>query len=1007
MSNSNSFIDVHSEDSSLRMSEVRFHENMEDVLTPMEYLQNNSEVSEKYNPYQIPADLDNAKLHWYADAIGYEPEDHAHEPCGCCARNRKTELKFCCDNNDEKISKYGMGYVMYFIMQIIATGIMIFPGSMSAVYYSVRNYKGKECMSNKEMKFSFDLLRDQFVTQWNWDGRFMYPPKKGTKMGKDSLYEPPTTSRRKHRKLIRQKLENKQQSNQQKTYQNLNQPIAVDLNVSAKVADVFSFMNEMKKNNFDINKAIKKVNLSSMYLFMHTFCLTRFFFNDQMCVNYAKAGCKDMMQPYVENYAYKMFFSESGTNFLGINEADLVQKHGQLKVTTCKRLAFTKLTLQYTYRSCIMANGAFMSEFGLGNDFEELGKDFWNYFFDSITFVVFLLMIFAASVYMSWKERVLDFSTNIPKDYTVELVGLPREENIPGYNLKDSIKNLFLNKGLDVLNISMVYDTDEFEEKQNELREKRTELAKKVYKLKNGLLTKKSVTCCCSKDTTDYEKETEGLQYDITRLKTETDLIEGTFNNEIVESFQGVAFVFFNTQVERNEAVERFGPGFINFDICPCQNSQKEKLKLKLGDKNYKLLVKDCVNSPDIVFENEKYSGCGRVWRVILAYSILLIIFIGVFACIFCATIMGQNIKDRQIYYDITYNFLSWKWIMSKIYGLIISITVVIFNKIIEISAILQIKFTKHRDRTEQSKSILKTQFIMQFCTTGIVPLASGFLCINQMGPLGLVGEMNSIFIANLITTNLLEIVDVFWILKWIVMKFYEYGYNKDDKSTLAYYCQYELNDLYTRDDFGMEIRYNYYFRNFALALFYLPILPFGIFMTIQATVVFYFTTKWVLYYRSSNSFFVSYMMKRSMFSLLSFCQVLYSTGLCVRQFQIFYYASTPITIDVANKIMITVSLVNWFIFQFDIHHYLFECAKKTCLKSCYKKLKKENGLKKKPTYMECVETWDCTYRSRNPAFKRETTKRLTAFKSGVDKRKPNKKDQRIFYDSPVYPSMR
>lgn len=56
---------------------------------------------------------------------------------------------------------------------------------------------------------------------------------------------------------------------------------------------------------------------------------------------------------------------------------------------------------------------------------------------------------------------------------------------------------------------------------------------------------------------------------------------------------------------------------------------------------------------------------------------------------------------------------------------------------------------------------------------------------------------------------------------------------------------------------------------------------------------------------------------------------------------------------------------------------------------------------------MECVETWDCTYRSRNPAFKREVNKRLTAFKSGIDKKSPSKNDNRIFYDSPVYPSMR
>jgi len=178
-------------------------------------------------------------------------------------------------------------------------------------------------------------------------------------------------------------------------------------------------------------------------------------------------------------------------------------------------------------------------------------------------------MIIAGSVYMTWKETVLDFYRNSPKDYTVELVGLPREKNIPGYNIKDSIKDLFLSKGLDVLNISMVYDTDEFEKKQNELREKRTELVKKVYKQKNGLLTRKSVTCCCSKDTTEFEQETEDLQYDINRLKKETDSIERTFDNEIVKSFQGVAFVFFNTQVEQNEAIERFGPGVINY-ICPC-----------------------------------------------------------------------------------------------------------------------------------------------------------------------------------------------------------------------------------------------------------------------------------------------------------------------------------------------------------------------------------------------------------------------------------------------------
>ena len=69
--------------------------------------------------------------------------------------------------------------------------------------------------------------------------------------------------------------------------------------------------------------------------------------------------------------------------------------------------------------------------------------------------------------------------------------------------------------------------------------------------------------------------------------------------------------------------------------------------------------------------------------------------------------------------------------------------------------------------------------------------------------------------------------------------------------------------------------------------------------------------------------------------------------------------------------------------------------------------MKKDNGLKKKPTYMECVEDWDCTYRSKNPAFKKEANKRLGAYKSVADKRKPNKEEQRIFYDTHVYRNSR
>lgn len=961
-------------------SEREFKSEMFNILEPMENLLDNSDVTEIYNPYEIPADLQKAKLHSDCQAFGVDTD--ANEICGCCAKNHKKELKLCDRNYEKKIVRYGIGYVIFFWVLFFTICLLIFPVGASAIFYSVKNFRGGECMTIEQRTKDFNQLRNVYIKQWNWDGIFAYPPSKGTKSGKHSLYHPPNGTRRTLGNLIKKRLTIKYQNKRLLSTKNIdmktywNQKEQLMINLRGKNRGKFSFVNHFDKLNVDIDQLLKATNASSVYIIMYAFCKMRFFYKDYMCDIYKKAGCPEMINIGIKEM-FKVFFTNSHDDVQRLDEAYMIKMNGAAKVEKCHRLAFQKVTLTYTYRSCIISRGTFLSEFGLGNEFNNLEKGFWDYFFAILTFVFFFLGIQISGFVMEWKNTSQDFNQNSPTDYVIEVSDLPKEQNIPDYNIKEAIIQLFETKGLHAKDVSMLYDTDYYTEKQEELKGKRTELAKLIYKQKNGLLTKKSATGCGT-TAEDFQDEVMELESDIIRTKDECDILEETFKGQMVDTFQGSAFVSFSLQKEKQEALSRFGPGK-HYDYIPFFPHPKEKLRLKMNGKNHNLQVRECVSPQAVDYKNQKYAG-KRWWRILLMNFILLLIFLIMCSGIFVATIAGLNLKDQVIYYDIQFEFLSWKWIVNKIFCLMVSLSIVIFNKIIEISVKLIVKFTKHRDRTDGERQIISYLFFMTFINTGIVPMLACFVCINLMGPIGLVSEINSIFIANLITTNLMEIVDFPWIIKKLHQCQYTKASNKNDKKVLADYVQHELNTLYERDDFEIEIRFTIFYRNFALALLYLPILPFGVFYTVLYSIANYYISKWVLFYRSSNEYPISYSISKNMMYLTEFCQFVYTVGLYAKDILIYFYAADSLHSSPVYMTMMIISFILYLLPNNGIN-WLFKCATKTCLKKCYDKMKDKNPLKKKPSYLECKDDFDSTYITQNPAYSKESNRKFIVYK--------------------------
>jgi len=86
------------------------------------------------------------------------------------------------------------------------------------------------------------------------------------------------------------------------------------------------------------------------------------------------------------------------------------------------------------------------------------------------------------------------------------------------------------------------------------------------------------------------------------------------------------------------------------------------------------------------------------------------------------------------------------------------------------------------------------------------------------------------------------------------------------------------------KDDFDIPVRFSIFFRNLALAMFFLPILPIGVIFSITAIGIEFWIAKWVLLKRSTSSIMYSGHLTEEITPEYDFCILCYAMGLAFKE---------------------------------------------------------------------------------------------------------------------------
>lgn len=122
------------------------------------------------------------------------------------------------------------------------------------------------------------------------------------------------------------------------------------------------------------------------------------------------------------------------------------------------------------------------------------------------------------------------------------------------------------------------------------------------------------------------------------------------------------------------------------------------------------------------------------------------------------------------------------------------------------------------------------------FIINAIIPLIYSVSILNFFGSGGLLGTINGIFITNIWMTPIVNILgDVSWYLKiWKrnkVLKFIETGEGGP-------YSQKEANDIFKNNEWWVSFKYAQLIKNFAVGLFYFPLIPYSMFYTFLILII-------------------------------------------------------------------------------------------------------------------------------------------------------------------------
>ena len=310
-----------------------------------------------------------------------------------------------------------------------------------------------------------------------------------------------------------------------------------------------------------------------------------------------------------------------------------------------------------------------------------------------------------------------------------------------------------------------------------------------------------------------------------------------------LKNFCGCIFATFNTVKDKREFYNKYPHFLIEFVLfylknfkyylCCCFIDKKKKSKYFNRQRMRVYLAPD---PEDVIWENMEFTFFQRFYRMIGIYSLTFILIGAAFLIVYSLNNVQETIKDED-----------WAEILKYTASFSISIVISLLNIFLEFIMKFFTKMEKQKSKTNYYLSYSVKLSIFTLTTSAFLPCLSSYLNrkfngLEYNNNKNLINNMLVLFLVNSFVTPIIWIINFPLRIKRIRICLIE---RKKYPDLMHFKTQKELNDIYELPDMQIASKYSYIFKTVLMTMFYLPIFPFGVVISLSGLILSYFLEKY------------------------------------------------------------------------------------------------------------------------------------------------------------------
>lgn len=480
----------------------------------------------------------------------------------------------------------------------------------------------------------------------------------------------------------------------------------------------------------------------------------------------------------------------------------------------------------------------------------------WIYVFGM---VVSFIVIIGLYKYHNMTDVKLDMKFGTINDVSLRLYNIPKGLD----NAQKSVTDAFKSLGFEVVQVNLIFKVGQFMKMKDDYYE---------------LYTKRALDNA-NPDQTEKSLLLDSATAKIGELKTQIEGKEMEYDLGNTEDFIGEAFVSFVDTTTKEKVQELFEPkGFLwrNFGM---KGKLNEDHPLILHDKDgteHEMYVEEAPEPVDVLWANQGTSAMSLLIRKFASFFLSILIIIADIALIYTLKIVGKNLMHKNN------SSLNSKWTpyLDIVINLFISSVIFLVDFILQFILRTLVNLEKPLTVTNQHLYTAKKIWKMSFLTSGLVPLLLSLNFFNFFGPNGLVSSVNSILLINTFMSPSLSLMGN----PWIIIKHFQRNQlrKKAEKGEFIHKTQGQANMIFERANYQMMFKYPVILKNTALALFFLPMVPWTPIYTLLLIGFWYWAEKFVLVKFSNKKQTYSAYISRKLIPDLELCVDLFGIGVIV-----------------------------------------------------------------------------------------------------------------------------